>query len=96
MKVFITFKFFCFISLTVQGMNVVMPTATSSMHTDAKLAAASQKTAERGMRVLTVLLDNPITKQNCAAIYASSSGKEVNSDSDLVKVRIRYTSGDSA
>jgi uncharacterized protein (DUF736 family) len=74
----------------VQGMNVVMPTATSSMHTDSELAAASQKTAERGMRVLSVLLDNPIAKHNCAAIYAASSGKQANSDSDLVKVRIRY------
>jgi hypothetical protein len=85
-----------FLSLMVRafltaGMNVVMPTATSSMHTDSELAAASQKTAERGMRVLTSLLDNPITKQNCAAIYAASSGKQVNADSDLVKVSTRKT-----
>lgn len=72
-----------------------MPTATSSMHMDPELAAASQKTAERGIRVLSTLLDNPITKRNCAAIYAASSGKKANADADLAKVRISNTNGDA-
>jgi hypothetical protein len=74
-------------SIIWAGMNVVMPTATSSMHTDPELIVASKQTAERGIRVLSILLDNPITKRNCVAIYAASSGKQVNADADLVKVR---------
>ena len=52
------------------------------------VGAASQKTAERGIRVLSMLLDNPITKRNCVAIYAATSGKQGKADADLVKVRI--------
>jgi hypothetical protein len=56
-------------------------------HTDPGLIVASKKTAERGIQVLSILLDNAITKRNCVAIYAASSGKQVNADADLVKVR---------
>lgn len=69
-------------------MNVVMPTATSSMHTDPALSAASTKTAERGLTVLKSLLDNKVMKENCKAIYAAatSTGKQ-DADDELVKVR---------
>jgi len=70
-------------------MNVVMPTATSTMHTDSNLAAASTKTAERGLKVLKSLLDNPTVRDNCKAIYAASSGEETAMDSvhsNLVEV----------
>ena len=72
-------------------MNVVMPTATSTMHTDSALMAASSKTAERGMRMLMSLLDNPTMKENCVAIYTASAGKESmknNVDTKLVEVRL--------
>lgn len=69
------------------GMNVIMPTATSSAHKDPDLSAASIKTAERGLRVLKSLLDNETMKKNCKAIYVASSGSDVGGvDEELVKV----------
>lgn len=54
-------------------MNVVMPTATSSMHTDPALAATSRKTAQRGLKVLKGLLnESDAAKENCKAIYRAA------------------------
>jgi hypothetical protein len=54
-------------------MNVVMPTATSSMHTDSALSAASRKTAERGLKVLRSLLkESDAAKDHCKAIYCAT------------------------
>jgi hypothetical protein len=57
-------------------MNVVMPTATSSMNTDPALSAASQKTAERGLKVLKSLLkESDAAKDHCKAIYCAAVAK---------------------
>jgi hypothetical protein len=82
------------------GMNVVMPTATSSMHTDPALSAASQKTAERGLKVLKSLLkESDAAKDHCKAIYSAAVAElkenehHANTldrfDAERVKVRIR-------
>lgn len=73
-------------------MNVVMPTATSSMHKDPALSEASSKTAARGLLVLKALLENDsMVKENCKAIYAAASlNRESNDDGvdrKLVEVR---------
>jgi len=77
-------------------MNVVMPTATSSMHTDPALATASSKTAERGLKILEYLLDDATMQENCNAIYAVSVGKETSAkdvDAGLVEVRLGEKNG---
>eukprot|EP00562_Extubocellulus_spinifer_P023326 CAMPEP_0178624134 /NCGR_PEP_ID=MMETSP0698-20121128/7196_1 /TAXON_ID=265572 /ORGANISM="Extubocellulus spinifer, Strain CCMP396" /LENGTH=258 /DNA_ID=CAMNT_0020263237 /DNA_START=36 /DNA_END=812 /DNA_ORIENTATION=- len=56
-------------------MNVVMPTAMISMHTDPELSANAAKTAERGMRVLKWLEDkDESVKTNCQAILSVATG----------------------
>lgn len=80
-------------------MNVVMPTATSSMHTDPALSAASSKTAERGLKVLKSLHDDSdTTKNDCKAIYNAAmvelggeESKEDNVDAERIKVSIKYS-----
>lgn len=90
--IYVILSWFVSLCLISVGMNVVMPIAASSMHTESALATASQKTAERGIRVLNMLLDNPTTKRQCVAIYAATSGKHGKADADLVKVRINSAS----
>jgi len=59
-------------------MNVVMPTGMITMHTDEELSLQSQITAERGVKVLSTLLQihNDLTESNCRAIAAVASDDE--------------------
>jgi hypothetical protein len=59
------------------------------MHTDPALMAASSKTAERGIKVLKSLLDNPIMKGNCIAIYAASIGEKDMKHVDAERFEVR-------
>ena len=70
-------------------MNVVMPTAVSSMHDDPALADASKRTAQRGRKVLMTMLDNIEMRKNCRAIYKASIQYDSDNviEDDLVKVR---------
>jgi hypothetical protein len=86
---------------TRTGMNVIMPVAMTTMHTDPELAARSAQTGKRGIRVLQALSssssDIPQLLDNIHAIWevASSSistldnGETVSftSDKNLIKVR---------
>lgn len=76
-------------SLFLTGMNVVMPTAMTTMHTDATLSASSAITAQRAKRIIKALIkDNPAMSENCAAIVTAAlaeSTMETNND-DLVNV----------
>jgi hypothetical protein len=69
-------------------MNVVMPTAMSSMHTDPELSANAARTARRGIRVLKYLQDkNESVKTNCDAIRAVAAGDDTeNCDEERVEV----------
>ena len=69
-------------------MNVVMPTAMSSMHTDPELSANAARTARRGIRVLKYLQDkNESVKTNCDAIRAVAAGDDAeNCDEERVEV----------
>jgi len=69
-------------------MNVVMPTAMSSMHTDPELSANAARTARRGIRVLKYLQDkNESVKTNCDAIRAVAAGDDTeNCDRDEERV----------
>ena len=56
-------------------MNVVMPTAMTSMHTDPELSNNAAQTAKRGIRVLKYLQDKKDSvKTNCDAIRAVATG----------------------
>ena len=54
-------------------MNVIMPTATASMHDDPLLAKSSRMTAERGTKVLLSLFkDVEALRINCLAILCAA------------------------
>jgi len=54
-------------------MNVIMPTATASMHDDPLLAKSSRMTAERGTKVLLSLFEDiEAVRINCLAILCAS------------------------
>ena len=67
-------------------MNVVMPTAMMSMHTDADMAAAAAKTAERAKIVLKHLSESGLVAENSQGILAAVTD-DGNNDSDNAKVR---------
>ena len=54
-------------------MNVIMPTGMITMHKDETLSQQSQKTAERGVRVLRAIREKPGVKEECDAILAVAS-----------------------
>ena len=61
-------------------MNVVMPTAMTSMHTDPELSKNAAQTAYRGIRVLKYLQDkDDSVKTNCDAIRAVATGNGADS-----------------
>lgn len=69
--------------ISLASMNVIMPTAMSTMHTDDTLQASSARTAERGIRILKHLatLDPDGVKPVCTAILAATSdSKETTGD----------------
>ena len=71
---------------------MVMPTATSSMHTDPSLSEASMRTAERGKTILKTLMGSELARKNCRAIYQASLVQEPDEtddsvDEELVEVR---------
>jgi len=56
-------------------MNVVMPTAMTSMHSDPALSNNAALTAQRGTRILKYLQDkDDSVKTNCDAISAVATG----------------------
>ena len=78
-------------------MNVVMPTAMSSMHTDPELSANAARTARRGVRVLKYLQDkNESVKTNCDAIRAVAAGDDTeNCDRDEERVEVSQSSNEA-
>jgi len=50
-------------------MNVIMPTAMSTMHTDLELQTNSSNTAKKGLQVLKELTDHPDVSKHCNAIH---------------------------
>jgi hypothetical protein len=77
-------------------MNVVMPVAMTTMHTDPELAVSSAKTAERGIRVLQALKDIPEVLWNVQAILAVATDQTMLTttttlDPNLIQVRKQRT-----
>jgi len=65
-------------------MNVIMPTAMSSIHEDAELKECATKTALNGLKILRLLKENSEVFDNCQAIY-SVSNNEVEGGNDLME-----------
>ena len=73
-------------------MNVVMPTAMTSMHTDPEMSNNAAKTAKRGTRVLKHLQDkDDSVKTNCDAIRAVATGGGADS---CVEERVEVSLGE--
>ena len=66
-------------------MNVVMPTAMSSIHEDAELKECASKTAVNGMKILRLLKDDDDVVMNCKAIVSVCQGTR-DGDEDLIEV----------
>ena len=72
-------------------MNVVMPTAMSTIHDEEELRQSSSRTATRGLSVLTAIAgEDPSVKSNAEAILnVAMDRKEENPvDSTLVEVSL--------
>jgi hypothetical protein len=51
-------------------MNVIMPTAMSSIHSDAELITSAEQTANNGMKILRLLKGYDEVVNNCNAILS--------------------------
>ena len=67
-------------------MNVIMPTAMSSIHQDPELRECASKTAINGKKILRLLKDSEDVKMNCNAISSVCTGDSSGADEKLVQV----------
>ena len=81
-------------TLHYSGMNVVMPTGMITMHQDPRLSEQSQRTSERGSRILASILSNekvPLAQDKCRAILVAASDKrEGDENPQLIEVCITH------
>jgi hypothetical protein len=68
-------------------MNVIMPTAMSSIHGDADLKECASKTAVNGMKILRLLKGDSTVMMNCKAIMSVCLGTGGGSE-DLIEVSL--------
>mmetsp|Transcript_20995 Transcript_20995/g.50618 ORF Transcript_20995/g.50618 Transcript_20995/m.50618 type:complete len:228 (+) Transcript_20995:53-736(+) len=66
-------------------MNVIMPTAMTSVHKDAELKECASKTAYSGKKILHLLKGNDDVTDNCKAILSVCRGLNEESSKDLVE-----------
>ena len=70
-------------------MNVIMPTAMSSIHQDPELRECAAKTANEGTKILRLLKGNGDVVENCKAILDVCEGSgTVEGSKDLIEVRL--------
>ena len=73
--------------ISLACMNVIMPVGMTTMHEDPDLAKSSEMTANRGKKVLQVLLDKNGTRVQCEAIRNVAMGRiESREDDTDIKV----------
>mmetsp|Transcript_22522 Transcript_22522/g.36816 ORF Transcript_22522/g.36816 Transcript_22522/m.36816 type:complete len:230 (+) Transcript_22522:116-805(+) len=65
-------------------MNVIMPTAMTSIHQDPELKECASKTADNGLKILRLLKGESEVVSNCKAIYQVASDKVEGGD-DLIE-----------
>ena len=74
-------------------MNVIMPTAMSTMHQEKELQESSARTAKRGLCVLETLIDqHALIEDNAKAILAvaTDQSKDEKKSNLLIKVWLSY------
>jgi hypothetical protein len=78
--------------VSLSCMNVIMPTAMSTMHDEAELQENSRKTAMRGIKILLALHSNAEVGLNAKAIHAAAtrSGDGDDSDANPALVKVSY------
>ena len=82
-----------FFVLLKTGMNVIMPTAMSSIHQDPELKECAAKTANEGTKILRLLKGNGDVVGNCKAILDVCEGSgTVEGSKDLIEVRLNTRS----
>ena len=68
-------------------MNVIMPTAMTSIHNDAELKECAAKTASNGKKILSLLKGNEVVISNCKAILSVCQDlRSEDASGDLVEV----------
>ena len=67
-------------------MNVIMPTAMSSIHTDDELKECASKTAMNGKKILRLLKGHDLVVNNCKAIVSVCNGVKEEGLDDLIEV----------
>lgn len=72
--------------ISLACMNVIMPTGMITMHKEETLSRQSQKTAERGQRVLRAIRSLPGVKEECDAIVAVASDCKDAAHADSSKI----------
>ena len=70
-------------------MNVIMPTAMSSMHQDAELRECASKTAVNGLKILRLLKGNEEVVRNCKAIMIVCQGTGEGPEDEFFEVMIQ-------
>jgi hypothetical protein len=70
-------------------MNVIMPTAMVTMHTDQDLSNSSKATAKKGIVVAKALMREEKMRENCKAILAAITSEMDDCDPKLVEVSTR-------
>jgi len=68
--------------ISLACMNVIMPTAMVTMHTDDNLSKSSRRTAERAKIVARTMMDSPEMKKQVLAILCTASGDTAYADVD--------------
>lgn len=72
-------------------MNVVMPTAMSSMHQDAELRECASKTAGNGLQILRLLKGHEEVVRNCKAIMIVCQGTGKGPEDEFFEVMIQVS-----
>jgi hypothetical protein len=77
-------------------MNVIMPTAMSTMHKEKELQESSSRTAKRGLCVLEALVgQHDSVNENAKAIFGVASDQsEEESDSSPAMIKVRWVQYD--
>ena len=63
-------------------MNVIMPTAMTSIHQDAELKECASKTASNGKKILSLLKGEKDVTDNCNAILSVCQGSNIEGASE--------------
>ena len=72
-------------------MNVIMPTAMSSLHQDAELRECASKTAGNGLKILRLLKGNEEVVRNCKAIMIVCQGTGEGPEDEFFEVMIQVS-----